>query len=239
MSPLATAAIAAVAVALAVGRVTAAILHPPTRGARRPASSWIERCRSLGARGRAMTSAQLRREAPAGSDAAARFLDDMARRCATGETLTTAFDHAADTCSAPALATRLASVSVAVRGGSPLADSVSRLLARDSDGAVVAHVIGLCATHGGDISQSLDRAAATLRDRSAAMAERRVQAAQARLSAAVLTVLPLAFALWTLATSANVRRFELTPTGAACAAAGLLLNLTGWRLMRRIIGTGA
>jgi len=235
--PAVTAAIvAAIVVALVVNRAASVALRPLRRGANPPSARWRTWCRSVALRAGTFTAARRQRRTPVRADVYAGFLDDMARRCATGETLTAAFDGAANACVDPLLAPRLGVASIAVRGGSSLADSVSRHVARDADSAVVGHVIGLCATHGGDVSQSLDRAAATLRERSAAAAERRVQAAQARLSAAVLTVLPLAFATWALATSETVRRFELTPVGAAFAASGLLLNLTGWRLMRRIIG---
>ena len=84
------------------------------------------------------------------------------------------------------------------------------------------------------MSESLDRAAATLRDREAVGNERVAQSAQARLSARVLTILPIAFGGWTLLTTPTVQHFFLTPIGVACLLLGLGLNAGGWLLMRRV-----
>jgi Flp pilus assembly protein TadB len=60
--------------------------------------------------------------------------------------------------------------------------------------------------------------------------------AQARLSARVLTVVPLGFAAWSAFGSQRTREVYVgTLAGGACALLGLLLNLTGWRWMKRIV----
>ena len=105
----------------------------------------------------------------------------------------------------------------------------------DPDITLAVHVLDLCATQGGNVSESLDRAAATLRERHGIRLEREAQSAQARLSARVLTVVPVAFATWTIATTASVRAFIATPAGLLCVAMGAIANLIGWRLMRRAI----
>jgi Flp pilus assembly protein TadB len=75
-----------------------------------------------------------------------------------------------------------------------------------------------------------------LRERRAARAERRAHGAQARLSARVLTVVPICFAAWSAVASERTRDVYLSSAaGGLSAAIGLALNLAGWRWMRRII----
>jgi tight adherence protein B len=63
------------------------------------------------------------------------------------------------------------------------------------------------------------------------------QAAQARLSAHVLTVVPLAMLLLLLLIDADVRAALQTSIGALCVVIGFVLNAVGWKWMRHIIGT--
>jgi Flp pilus assembly protein TadB len=85
----------------------------------------------------------------------------------------------------------------------------------------------------------LEQAGGVLRERRAWQYERHAQAAQARLSARVLTWLPMAFAAWGIATSGRVRAaYSATPLTVWCTSAGIALNIVGWWWMRRII-TGA
>ena len=97
-------------------------------------------------------------------------------------------------------------------------------------------VLRACAINGGPPAEPLDRAAATLRGRASDAAERHTQSAQARLSAVVMTVLPIAMLGLLLATSSTTRAAALTPVGSAAIAVGAALNVVGWRWMRRIIG---
>jgi tight adherence protein B len=97
-------------------------------------------------------------------------------------------------------------------------------------------VLRACATNGGPPAEPLDRAASALRSRAADAAERRTQSAQARLSAVVMTVLPIAMLALLLATSSTTRSAALEPAGIATIAVGGSLNLIGWRWMRRIVG---
>lgn len=96
-------------------------------------------------------------------------------------------------------------------------------------------VLRACALNGGPPAEPLDRAAATLRGRAADAAERQTQSAQARLSAVVMTILPIAMLALLLATSPTTRSAALTPIGSTAIALGAALNLGGWRWMRRII----
>lgn len=80
-----------------------------------------------------------------------------------------------------------------------------------------------------------DRAAASLREQQALRAEQQAHTAQARLSARVLTVVPVAFAAFSAWSSSDVRRVLWSPAGAALVTVGLAVNLLGWWWMRRIV----
>jgi tight adherence protein B len=99
-------------------------------------------------------------------------------------------------------------------------------------------VIRACAAHGGPAAEPLSRAAATLRGRAADAAERRTQSAQARMSAIVMTVLPVCMLGLLLVTSGSVRTFAAGPLGLAVIATGTAANALGWLWMRRLIGGG-
>jgi Flp pilus assembly protein TadB len=62
-----------------------------------------------------------------------------------------------------------------------------------------------------------------------------VHSAQARLSARVMTALPLAMLMLLVATSDSVRRVTVSPFGALVVTVGVALNLIGWRWMRATI----
>ncbi len=86
----------------------------------------------------------------------------------------------------------------------------------------------------------IDRAALIARERAAWRHERLSQAAQARLSARLLTMLPLVFAAWSTATSARVRDAVLhQPSVSACLVLGCVLNAVGWWWMRHLVRGGS
>ena len=166
--------------------------------------------------------------------ALAGVLDDTARRCSSGTSLTAAFLTAHES-AADEVAADFDIAVTALHAGAGLHDALAQVHCRDPDVALATHVLRLCSAQGGSISEPLDRAAATLRERQAVHDERIAQAGQARLSAQVLTVVPMAFATWTAVTTASVRRFISSPPGIVSTAVGLALNLIGWTLMRRAI----
>lgn len=128
-----------------------------------------------------------------------------------------------------------------LRRGASIAGAVE-VRSGSLDERTVAAVLAAVAQHGGDAAQPLDRVAATLRRRVADRAERAVHSAQARLSALVMTSLPLAVLVLLVATSAPVRTVLVTPVGAVVVVVGGMLNATGWWWMRRLIrgrGDGA
>lgn len=162
----------------------------------------------------------------------AALLDDMARRCSSGASLTTSFVAAS---ASSGSGDRLRPALVALAGGATLDRALGCLTVTDVDTTLAVHVLRLCAVQGGNVSESLDRAAATLRERHAARAERVAQAAQAQLSAKVLTVVPVVFGAWTMLTTASVQRFITTPAGLISVTGGVALNAAGWTLMNRAI----
>lgn len=162
----------------------------------------------------------------------AAVLDRIARHCASGESLAHAFVAAA---TKSPLAELFEPATTALSRGSTIGDALATVHVQHADAALAVHSLRLCAEHGGAVSESLDRGASTLRERHTIKLERVAQGAQARLSATVLTVVPVAFGGWTLATTPSVQRFVATPPGMVCVVVGLACNVGGWQLMARSI----
>lgn len=131
----------------------------------------------------------------------------------------------------------------AVRGNAvsperPL-DATLSLTAGSGDEAVVLQVTGAVAALGGPMALTIDAGAALLRERAAARADAVAHAAQARLSARVLTVVPIGFAAWSALTSESFRAGIGTAVGAASVAIGAVLNAVGWSWMRSLVARAA
>ncbi len=196
----------------------------PSRGVR--AERWNRRIRSL-----------LRRSAPRPNDSPwIGALESMARATATGSSLAAALGEAADAPGAPAA---LGTAARSQRSGRSIADALSATSPTNQPDEVLAlGVLRAVARAGGPAAAPLDRAAGVLRERRAAREERSAAAAQAQLSARVLSVLPAAVALWSVATDPDLARLLLgTPIGGTCLLVGGGLNLGGWWWMRRIVRT--
>lgn len=92
------------------------------------------------------------------------------------------------------------------------------------------------ATTGSAGALALERAATTLRQRTAIEYERKAQSAQARLSLRILTWLPIVFLGWQVITNSLAREFLIaTPIGWTLLCAGLTLNWFGRLWMNRVI----
>jgi len=100
---------------------------------------------------------------------------------------------------------------------------------------MLAAVLGAAATVGGSAAAPIDRCAAAMRQRTSDDLERAAQSAQARMSARVLTIVPLAVLALLLATDDGVRDVVTRPAGATVVIAGLGLNAAGAWWMRRIV----
>ena len=105
--------------------------------------------------------------------------------------------------------------------------------------AAFAAMVGAAAHLGGSVSIPLERFAVVMRQRVSDELERSAQSAQAKLSARVLTMVPLAMLALLLVTDADVRRVVAAPAGAAVVGLGLALNTLGGWWMRRIVATSA
>jgi len=183
----------------------------------RAAAAWAER--------------RSRRQAPEAC-AVASWCDGIVRRVRSGSTLREALTEIpGDVGTAHATG--------AIRSGVERGLSISDAIARvDDAGPHLRLALGVLATTsriGGPAAASIDRTAAVLRQRGADLEERATHAAQARLSTHVMTAVPLLMLAALLATDGDVRSVTASPIGAACIAAGLLLNATGWYWMHRIV----
>jgi Flp pilus assembly protein TadB len=102
--------------------------------------------------------------------------------------------------------------------------------------AAFAAMVGAAAHLGGSVSTPLERFAVVMRQRVSDDLERGAQSAQAKMSARVLTTVPLAVLVLLLITDADVRSVLTEPAGAGVVAIGLALNAIGGWWMRRIVG---
>ncbi|MDO8364329.1 MAG: hypothetical protein Q7V88_15665 [Actinomycetota bacterium] len=170
-----------------------------------------------------------RRPRPPDADLWAAVLDSMAAEARTGSSLTAALERAL---------ARHRPEGGAMHPGATTATIVTARVG-DADEAVVVQAIATAHALGGPVAATLDAAAALLRERAAIRGEAAAHSAQARLSARVLTGVPVAFAAWSLLASASFRAALLSSVGLVSAAAGALCNLAGWWWMRRIVGRAA
>lgn len=173
------------------------------------------------------------RRPASGPDEVARWCDDLARACRTGSALATAVREVEPP---PSLAAEVDRVRLALERGAPLATALDQP-PPDRHAALAVTVLRTCAELGGPPSEPLDRAASVLRGRAADLAERRTHSAQARLSAVVMTWLPVVMLALLVASSAPVRAALARPSGVAVLTVGALLNVAGWRWMRHITGS--
>ena len=161
----------------------------------------------------------------------AALLDAIARQVRSGSSLTSAaLDEIGPGTPLSAMVDRLTD-------GHSLVDALAAVVTPDPDSGLTVQALSATAHLGGPVAATLDEAATVLRERAAARAERRAHGSQARLSARVLTVVPVVFALWSAVASQHTRDVYIsTAAGGVSAAVGLTLNVAGWQWMKRIIG---
>jgi Flp pilus assembly protein TadB len=161
----------------------------------------------------------------------AAWCDGLARAVGTGSTLVAAIREVEP----PAeCAAAVNTIRLALQRGAALQDACA-IESGSVDLEVALTVLRACAAQGGPAAESLSRAAATLRGRAADAADRRTQSEQARLSAKVMTVLPVCMLALLLLTSGAVRGFAASPAGLVVVAGGAALNTAGWRWMAHLI----
>jgi Flp pilus assembly protein TadB len=126
----------------------------------------------------------------------------------------------------------------ALSSGTSLAE-VSKLTSTDPDETVALQTLVVAMTLGGPVAAVLQSGAMLLRERATIRADAIAHAAQARLSARVLTAVPLLFAGGSTLTSRSFRSAIASGPGAVAIAIGLLTNVVGWWWMRRIVDKAA
>jgi len=132
----------------------------------------------------------------------------------------------------------LRQVAAALAHGAPVARALETWAGQpgaSADVRLVAAALTLGAEAGGEVARAVDRIAATLRERAELRGEVRALATQARASAGVLTIAPVAFTAVVATVEPGAVGFLLaTPIGWACLALGLGLEVAGAVWMSRI-----
>lgn len=173
------------------------------------------------------------------ADDVAPTLDALARATAGGLSLGRALAELPDDPRKP-FATALLQASRRQGPGRSLGDclAAAHLEPSGTETRLALATLELLARVGGAVPAALDRAASAVRERRAAVAERQTQSAQARISALVLSALPVGFAVWGLQGDRRTATFLLhRPAGQLCLGVGLVLNGAGWLWMHRITGS--
>jgi tight adherence protein B len=164
--------------------------------------------------------------------AVAEWCEGLARVIRSGSTMTAAVRTVE---APPSCRPDITRVVLALDRGARLSDALTVTTSSPHLGLAIT-VLRACAMNGGPPAQPLDRAASTLRGRAADAADRQTQSAQARLSAVVMTVLPVAMLVLLLVTSPATRAAAFSGPGLIAIVVGGGLNLLGWHWMRRIVG---
>jgi tight adherence protein B len=154
-----------------------------------------------------------------------------------GMSIPQAFAYAAAEAEPP-LADDLGSLVAALDVGVPLHDALTLWADRmDSDDArLIAAAMELHRRAGGDLPTVLAQVTATVRERVAASRDVRAMTAQARLSGAILGMLPVGFFVFLWLTSRSEIEGALrTPLGVACVVLGLTLDGVAFLWIRRLL----
>jgi tight adherence protein B len=164
-------------------------------------------------------------------------LDRVASALRAGQALGPALVEVAESLPDP-LGPELRQVAVAFTHGASVASASAAWAQRpgaSADVRLVAAALALGADAGGEVARAVDRVGTTLRERRERQAEVRSLAIQARTSAGVLAVTPLAFTALVTTIEPGAAVFLLTtPLGLACLVLGLGLVGLGATWMARI-----
>ena len=165
----------------------------------------------------------------------AALLHGMSRALRSGKTLPDALQLiAADRTIAGAGLRRAAR---RVHDGSPVHEEIDRWATAlgDRDADLVRAVVNTGAATGSSLATSFDRAAASLRERADLQREIAALTAQARASAMLLTLAPVAFLAVVAMTDSRVVAFAATTgVGRLAVSCGVALDVVGWLWMRRL-----
>ena len=136
-----------------------------------------------------------------------------------------------------ALAVELSRAAAEAAQGASLISALEAVAVRRPLPGVRLGVAALClgAETGGAQARAVDGVAATVRERQAVAAELRALSSQARISALVIGLAPIAFGVFAATTDPRTAQFMLhTPAGLILLIAGLVLDALGWLWMQRL-----
>jgi tight adherence protein B len=169
------------------------------------------------------------------------WLDAGARSARAGASLRFALRDGASAVSGTSIGAYLAPFVVALDHDEPIELALNRLASGPSGSAraIVHQALRLAISVGGPSAAVLDAAASTLHERAALTREVRALSTQARASARVMTGAPVVFALGAVQLDARVASFFASAPGAACVAAGLVLDVAGAVWMAQIVRKAA
>lgn len=168
-------------------------------------------------------------------------LDAVARSVRSGASLRQALHEATAAVRGP-LHDDLAVVVRDVGDGASVDDALTRwCVRRPLPGVRLATAaLALGAETGGASAQAIDGVTATLRTNLGIAGEVRALSSQARLSALVIVLAPIAFSFLAATSDGTTAAFLLgTPVGWVCLAAGLGLDAIGWLWMRTLTEVAA
>jgi tight adherence protein B len=167
-------------------------------------------------------------------------LDLMRSALQAGHGLMASMSVAAETLADP-IASELRYVVDETRLGLPLRDALYHLADRVGDPNVPLLIVGILVTQevGGNLTEVMDNTAHTIRERAKLQRDIGVLTAQSRISALVLTVLPVAlFLFMILLNPTYIRPMLQERTGHYMLLYGVCSILVGNYAMRRIIASG-
>ena len=196
--------------------------EPAARGAPSSAGGLFARSRSLWSRASARWPTRAARSAQ--FEAIPQALEMLARALRGGASLLTALEAVA----AELPEADLSQVVRRVRGGLGLSESLDDWVNDSAERRAAAALLVLGHTSGAAMASSLDRAAASLRQRRALGEEIRALTSQTRASGVVVAAAPCGFAALVAIVDHDVlRSLFVTPAGLASLAIGLALECVG------------
>jgi tight adherence protein B len=163
-------------------------------------------------------------------------LDRLAAAVRSGASLTMALDEVGGALDAP-LGPELAALAREAGHGRPVREVLDGWSAAHDDAGtrLAASAMVLATVVGSAPARAIDGVAATVRERLDLAAERRALAAQARMSALVLSIAPVGFAALLVVGDTAAAGFLLgTPAGWACLVTGTGLDAAGAWWMARL-----
>jgi tight adherence protein B len=170
-------------------------------------------------------------------DQLAEAVSSLAAGMRAGLSLARAIRFAAEEAEPP-LAASLTSLADRTDLGVPLEEALAGWVraTASADARLLAGVLDLHRRTGGDLPFVLDGVAATLRERRAAAREVRALTAQARLSGAILGLLPIAFFLFLSVTSrADIAAAFHSPVGIAAIVLGFSMQCCAFLWIRSLL----